>query len=76
MEKTIDFNVPVYDIIQKYPEVKQIMLDLGFKDLNNPALLNTVGRYVTLNKGSRLKKISIDKMVAAFEQAGFKVEGG
>ncbi len=75
LEKIIDFNTPVFDLIQAYPEVQEMMLELGFKDLKNPALLNTVGRYVTLNKGARLKKISVDKMIAYFKEHGFEVEG-
>lgn len=75
MEKIIDLNVPVYDLIQNYPEVQEIMLELGFKDLKNPALLNTVGRYVTLNKGSRLKKIPLEKIKETFEEKGFIVKG-
>lgn len=75
MTKTINFNQTVYELIQKYPEIQSIMLELGFKDLKNPALIQTVGRYVTIFKGAKMKKIPLEKIKASFEAHGFIVEG-
>lgn len=74
MEKIIDFDASVFDTIQLFPEVKKIMLDLGFADLNNPAMLNTVGRFMTINKGIRLKKMNAETVRALFVQNGFTIK--
>lgn len=73
--KKINLQTSVYDLIKQDPEIQNIMVELGFSDLKNPAMLNTVGRYMTLAKGSRLKKIPMEKIIAAFLAAGFEIEG-
>ncbi len=35
-------------IIKEHPEVKELLIDLGFKPLSNPAMLNTVGKVPSL----------------------------
>ncbi|MCR5415228.1 MAG: DUF1858 domain-containing protein, partial [Pseudobutyrivibrio sp.] len=52
MSKIIDLTKSVYDLCQEFPEVKDIMLELGFKDITNPVALNTMGRVMTIPKGS------------------------
>lgn len=74
MSKIIDFEASVYDVIQLHPQVKDIMLELGFADLQNPAMLNTVGRFMTINKGIRLKKKNRAEVVALFQHYGFEVK--
>ncbi|MGX7350754.1 DUF1858 domain-containing protein [Enterococcus canis] len=74
--KELDLNQSVYALISQYPEIKTIMVGLGFKDLENPAMLNTVGRYMTLPKGARLKKIPLPEIIATFEAQGFVIIGG
>lgn len=73
---TINVNTTVYDLISSYPVIKDLMIELGFKDLKNPALLNTAGRYMTLKKGAKLKKIPLEKIIETLEKNGFTVIGG
>jgi hypothetical protein len=49
MDKQIDLNKSVYELCGKYPEITQIMEEIGFKDIANPAMLNTVGRFMKRN---------------------------
>lgn len=72
----INVNTTVYDLISSYPVIKDLMIELGFKDLKNPALLNTTGRYMTLKKGAKLKKIPLEKIIETLEKNGFTVIGG
>ena len=46
MSKKIDLNQSVYDITKTYPEVIDIMVNLGFDEIKKPAMLNSVGRIV------------------------------
>lgn len=51
MNNTIDLSKPVAQTIKEHPEVKDILVELGFKPLANPAMLNTVGKVTTLLAG-------------------------
>ena len=39
MNNTIDLSKPVAQTIKEHPEVKDILVELGFKPLANPAML-------------------------------------
>ena len=75
MAKKIDLSKSVHDLVKEYPELKDIMADLGFKDILNPVKLNTVGRVMTIPKGAVMKEIDIPDILAALEKNGFEVEG-
>ncbi|MDF2890161.1 MAG: hypothetical protein K0R80_528 [Clostridia bacterium] len=73
MDKQIDLNKSVYELCSQYPEVIQIMQEIGFKDIANPAMLNTAGRFMTIAKGAAMKNIDMDMIREAFSAKGFKV---
>ena len=73
MNKEIDLNKSVYEICSQYPEILQIMQEIGFKDITNRAMLNTAGRFMTISKGAAMKNIDIDIIKQAFEAKGFSV---
>ena len=73
---TIDLNLPVAEIINQHPEVKEILLELGFKPLANPAMLNTAGKVTSLRTGSKMTKISLDRIQQVLECNGYEVIGG
>lgn len=64
MSKKIDLNRSVYDITKTYPEVIDIMVNLGFDEIKKPAMLNSVGRIMTIPKGAKSKGISIPVVIA------------
>ena len=57
MDKIINLNETVYEIYMKYPEISDILYQLGFHDIVKPGMINTVGRVMTLRKGATMKKI-------------------
>ena len=59
MARKLDLSKTVYDLIQEYPELKDIMIEIGFKDLANPKVLKTVGRVMTIPKGCAVKGIDV-----------------
>ncbi|HEM6154791.1 TPA: DUF1858 domain-containing protein [Streptococcus suis] len=73
---TIDLNLPVAEIINQHPEVKDILVELGFKPLVNPAMLNTVGKVTSLKTGSKMTKIPLDRIQQVLECNGYEVIGG
>lgn len=75
MTKTLDLNHTVAQLVKEYPEVKEIMASIGFKDITNPIALQVMGSHMTLKKGSQVKGIPMDTIVHAFEEKGFTVIG-
>ncbi len=76
MEKIIDFNKTVYELVKEYPEIKTIMVELGFKDIVKPFALEVMGRHMTIIKGSKVKEIPLSKITETFKKAGFTVLNG
>ena len=75
MAKIIDLKKSAHDLVKEYPEVKDIMLELGFTEITKPAKLQTLGRVMTIPKGAGMMKIPMETVVKAFEDKGFEVIG-
>ncbi|MGT2681573.1 DUF1858 domain-containing protein [Streptococcus porci] len=73
---TIDLNQPVFELVQNNPELKDILIDLGFKPLGNPAMLNTVGKVTSLKAGSKMIKIPLETIKYTLECHGYDTIGG
>ncbi len=73
MDRIIDFSKPVATLIKQYPEIITILKDLGFKMIDKPIALATLGKVTSINKGASIKKIDINLIGKAFEDEGFKV---
>lgn len=71
----IDFSKSLYELISQYPIVKDIMFEIGFKDIVKPGMIQTAGRYVTIPKGAKMKKIPLEKVIEVFETKGFQIIG-
>lgn len=74
-EMEIDFSKSLFELVSQYPIVKDLMLEIGFKDIVKPGMLQTAGRYVTIPKGAKMKKIPLEKVITTFEEKGFKIVG-
>ena len=75
MEKKLDLSKSVYDLVTEYPEVTEIMKSLGFSEITNKVMLNSVGKIMTIPKGAKMKGVSMIDIVSAFMKAGFTLEG-
>lgn len=76
MDKILDLDKSVASLVKDYPEVADIMHELGFTEIKNPAMLASVGRIMNLKKGSQMKKIPMEEIVRAFREKGFEVTDG
>ena len=75
MEKKLDLSKSVYDLVTEYPEVIDIMKELGFTEITNKVMLNSVGKIMTIPKGAKMKGVSMIDIVGAFMKAGFTLTG-
>ena len=75
MTKKLDLNKSVYELAQEYPEIIDVMVELGFHEISKKAMLNSVGKFMTIPKGAKLKNISMMEIVTTFMQEGFEIVG-
>lgn len=75
MSKEIDFERSVAELIAEYPELKQVMADIGFTGVTNPVALKTVAKKMTIPKGAAKMGIPMEKVVSGLEAAGFTIKG-
>ena len=47
MNNIIDLTRPVAEVVKEHPEIKAILVDLGFKPLAQVTMLNTVGKVTS-----------------------------
>jgi len=71
MKNILDMTRSVYELVKEYPEVSEIMKELGFDSITNTAMLNTAGRIMTIPKGAAMKKIDMEIIEKVFEARGF-----
>ena len=53
---TIYLEDSVYTTLQNHPEVKELLIELGFTPLSQPQMVQTVGRITSLKKVLKLLK--------------------
>ena len=75
MDNVIDLSIPVAEVIDKQPEVLDVLVELGFKPLANPVMRNTVGRMVSIKKGAAMNGIDLNKIKQTLELNGYEVVG-
>ena len=75
MDNIIDVSIPVAQVVDKHPEVLDVLVDLGFKPLANPIMRHTVGRKTSLRMGSKLAGIKLETIIATLEANGYEVVG-
>jgi hypothetical protein len=70
----ININETIYQLITNYPELKDVLYDLGFKDIVKPGMLQTMGRIMTLKKGAVMKNKSIDEIKSYLFDKGYNLK--
>ncbi len=74
MEKIIDLDMTVADLVSKYPDIKDVLIEIGFKELQNKLMLNSVGKFMTLKRGSVVKNISMDIIKRKLIEHGYTIK--
>lgn len=72
--KEISLKDTVYQIVTNYPELKGVLIEIGFNPLENDTMLNTVGRMMTLGKGARRAGIRSETIAEAIAPYGYSVK--
>ncbi len=72
--KLIDLGKTVYELCNEDSELLQILDELGFHDITKPGMLSTVGRFMTIKKGSIAKKIEMQFIIEELTRRGYEVK--
>lgn len=73
--KELDLSKSLFELVLLYPELKDLMYKLGFKEISKPGMLQTAGRYVTIPKGAQMKHIPMKQIIETFKAQGFTIKG-
>ena len=71
--KNISINEPVTSLVEKYPDLKNILKDIGFSEITNPLALSSVGKIVSIKKGAGIKNIGLDIIREKLQEGGFNL---
>ncbi len=72
--KKININKTVYELTEEYPELIDILYNLGFAGVKNPIVRKTLGRITTLKQGIEKQKKNLKDVLEVLRQNGFEVE--
>ncbi len=75
MAKELDLSKSVYELVEMYPELKDTLYKLGFKEITKPGMLQSVGRIMTIPKGATQQGISMGKVVMTLMAKGYRLTG-
>lgn len=71
----IDLDLPVYQTLQDHPEILDLLVDLGFKPLKNPVMVNSLGKVTSLRQGASLIQLDLNDLITSLDQNGYLIKG-
>ena len=75
MEKKLDLSRSVYELVSEYPELADILYNVGLKDIKKPKMFHSVAKLMTIPKGAKMRGIPMEKILLALMGNGFILEG-
>lgn len=74
MTKEIDLKKTLYELTQTYPELIEVLKELGFLGIVNPVVRRTLGRVTTIPQGCKRQGKDLDEVIKKLTEEGFKVK--
>ncbi|MFC2020271.1 DUF1858 domain-containing protein [Chloroflexota bacterium] len=72
--KEIDLEKSVYELTEAYPELIDILKELGFLGVASAVARNTLGRLTTIPQGCQKQGQELADVIKKLEDAGFVVK--
>ena len=72
--KEIDLNKSVYELTEQYPELIDILKELGFLGVKNPITRQTLGRVTTIPQGCQKMGRDLNEVIKILEEKGFEIK--
>lgn len=74
MIKEINLDQTLLSIVTQYPELIDLLYDIGFTQIKVPGMLQTAGRFMTLRSGCELRKININLLSMKLKENGYEIK--
>lgn len=74
MMKEINLDHTLLSIVSQYPELIDILYDIGFTQIKGTGMLQTAGRFMTLKSGCELRKIDMNKLSIKLKENGYEIK--
>jgi len=71
--KRIDLQKSVFELTEEYPELVEILAELGFLGVKNPVARKTLGRMTTIPEGCRKQSVDLDDVLLQLRKNGFEI---
>ena len=75
MQKVLDLDKTVAELVGEFPELKDAMADIGFREITNPVALQLMGQVMTIPKGAAVKGMALAEVIDRLKQHGFAIKG-
>lgn len=70
----INLNESISSLIKKDESLKEVLYEIGFKEILNPIMLKTAAKFMTLKKGAKMRNINLDEIIKKLEERGYEVK--
>ena len=72
--KEISLKDTVFETVSKFPEIREVIISLGFAPLRDDKMLQTAGRMMTLGRAAKQFGLSYEKKKKKLAEHGFTVK--
>lgn len=72
--KEISLKDTVFETVSKFPEIREVIISLGFAPLRDDKMLQTAGRMMTLGRAAKQFSLSYETVVQKLADHGFTVK--
>jgi len=72
--KEIDLNKSVYELTERYPELIDILKELGFLGVKNPITRKTLGRVTSIPQGCKNMGKDLNEVIKILKEKGFEIK--
>ena len=74
MLKLIDLKKNVYEQTETYPELIEVLKEMGFLGVTNPIARKTLGKLTTIPQGCKKQGKDLNEIIKKLKELGFKVK--
>ena len=69
--KEISLKDTVFEAVSKFPEIREVIISLGFAPLRDDKMLQTAGRMMTLGRAAKQFGLSYETVAQKLAEHGF-----
>lgn len=72
----LSLDQSVYELCCRHPQLVQVLKSLGFESIDNPVMMRTAARVMTIPKAAAMKGMDFNEVIKALEDSGYTVVKG